>query len=163
MPDSLIDQILRAISDVASLYHRLVLVVGPSASGKTSALQALAERTGTPRINLNLELSRRLMDLTARQRTLQLPSIFSDVLAAVPGDILLLDNIEILFDTALQQNPLHHFQTASRNRTVVVAWNGTVVRDDRDKASLTYATPDHPEYRRYPATDLTLVESIGTA
>jgi hypothetical protein len=163
MPDSLADQILRAIENVQGLYHRLVLLVGPPATGKTVALRTVADQIGAPRINLNLELSRRLMDLTALQRALQLLSIFSDVLAAVPGDILLLDNIEILFDTALQQNPLQHFQAASRNRTVVVAWNGTVVRDDRGKASLTYATPDHPEYRRYPATDLTLVESPGTA
>jgi SAM-dependent methyltransferase len=151
------------MTEVAGLYHRLVIVVGHFGSGKTAALQAVAERTGAPRINLNLELSRRLMDLTARQRALQLPALLNDILAAVPGDILLLDNIEILFDTALQQNPLHHFQAASRNRTVVVAWNGTVVRDDRGKVSLTYATPDHPEYRRYPATDLMLVESPGTA
>ncbi len=33
----------------------------------------------------------------------------------------------------------------SRNQTVVAAWNGTIV-----DYSLTYAVPDHPEYRRYP-------------
>jgi hypothetical protein len=162
MPQSLTDQILRAVEAVAGLYHRLVIIVGPTASGKTAALQKVAERAAAPRINLNLELSRRLMDLTARQRALQLPATLNDVLAAVPGEILLLDNIEILFDTALHQNPLHHFQTISRNRTVVVAWTGAIVQDDRGQAFLTYATPGHPEYRRYPAADLTLVESPGT-
>lgn len=159
MPESIPDQILRAIETVAGLYHRLVIVVGGPATKKTGALQAVAERTGVPRINLNLELSRRLMDLTARQRTLQLPALLNDIIAAAPGDVLLLDNIEILFDPALQQYPLSHLQAVSRNRTIVAAWNGAVVRDDRGQPSLTYAVPGHPEYRRYPAADLVLIAS----
>lgn len=155
-------QILRAIETVAGLYHRLVLLVGPPATGKTAALQAVSKRTGSHRINLNLELSKRLMDLTARQRTLQIQVLLDDVIAAAPGDIVLLDNIEILFDPALQQDPLRHFQSISRNRTVVVAWPGAVRRDDRGQASLIYAAPGHPEYRRYPAADLVLIESSAT-
>jgi len=162
MPDSVPDQILRAIETVAGLYHRLVIVVGGPATGKTAAVQAVAERAGAPRINLNLELSRRLMDLTARQRALLLPALLDDIIAAVPGDIILLDNIEILFDPALQQDPLRHFQAISRNRTVVVAWPGAVPRDDRGQVSLIYAAPGHPEYRHYPVADLVLIESLAT-
>ena len=159
MPESVPDQTLRAIETVAGLYHRLVIVVGGPSTGKTGALQTVAERTGVPRINLNLELSRRLMDLTARQRTLRLPALLNDIIAAVPGDMLLLDNIEILFDSALQQDPLIQLQAVSRNHTVVAAWNGAVARDQRGHASLTFAVPGHPEYRRYPAVDLVLIES----
>ena len=162
MPESVPDQILRAIETVAGLYHRLVIVVGGPATGKTAALQAVSERVGATRINLNLELSRRLMDLTARQRTLHLPALLNDIIAAVPGDMLLLDNIEILFDTALQQDPLSRLQAVSRNHTVVAAWNGAVARDERGHASLTYAVPSHPEYRRYPASNLVLIESSAT-
>ena len=61
MPDSVPDQILRAIETVAGLYYRLVLLVGSPATGKTAALQAVVERIGAPRINLNLELSQHLM------------------------------------------------------------------------------------------------------
>ncbi len=162
MPESVPDQILRAIETVADQYHRLVLVVGGPATGKTGALQAVATRTGATRINLSLELSRHLMDLSARQRAIRFPALFSEILAAIPNDTLLLDNIEILFDPALQQDPLHHFQAVSRNRTVVVAWPGAIRRDDREQASLIYAMPGHPEYRRYPAADLVLVESSVT-
>lgn len=162
MPESVPDQILRAIETVAGLYHRLVIVVGDPAAGKTAALQAVAGRTGVPRINLNLELSRRLMDLTARQRTLQLPALLDDIIAAALGDMLLLDNIEILFDTALQQDPLSRLQAVSRSHTVVAAWNGAVTRDDRGQPSLIYAAPGHPEYRHYPAADLVLIESSAT-
>ena len=163
MPGSLVEQVLRAIENAQGLYHRLALLVGSPGTGKTVALLAVAEQIRAPRINLNLELSRRLMGLTARQRVLRLPAVLTEVLAAVTGDILLLDNIEMLFDAALQQDPLRHFQAASRNRTVVVAWPGAVARDDRGQASLTYAAPGHSEYRRYPAADLVVVESLAVA
>lgn len=158
MPESISEQIVRRIAEVAGLYHRLVIMVGPPGAGKTAVLHEVAVRIGSTRINLNLELSRRLMSLTERQRSLRLPALLDEILHTAPGDVVLLDNVEILFDVALKQDPLRCLQGLSRNRTVVVAWNGTVARDDRGHASLTYAVSDHPEYRRYPATDLVLVE-----
>lgn len=62
--------------------------------------------------------------------------------------MILLDNIEVIFDIGLKQDPLRLLQGLSRNKTVVAAWNGTIVHD-----SLTYAAPDYPEYRRYPMLD----------
>ena len=66
--------------------------------------------------------------------------------------MILLDNIEVIFDISLQQDPLRLLQGLSRNKTVVAAWNGTIVED-----SLTYAAPGHPEYRRYPMRDFLVV------
>ncbi len=39
MPEILAGQLLRKISEARELYHRLILVVGPVGSDKTSALQ----------------------------------------------------------------------------------------------------------------------------
>jgi len=39
MAEPLADQVLRKISEARELYHRLILMVGPTGSGKTSALQ----------------------------------------------------------------------------------------------------------------------------
>jgi len=52
----MVDQILRKIDEVRELYHRLVLVVGPPGSGKTSALLRVSTITYAPRVNVNLEL-----------------------------------------------------------------------------------------------------------
>ena len=148
----LVDQILEKIPHVTGLYHRLVLVVAPSGGGKTAVLQEVARRVGLPLVSLNLELSRRLLDLTPRQRILQVRDLVEAILEETDGEIVLLDNIEMLFDASLKQDPLRLLQSVSRNRTVVAAWNGAL-----DEGYLTYATPDHPEYRRYPAHDLMLV------
>jgi hypothetical protein len=47
-------------------YYRLVLVVGPARAGKTLALNDLSKRRGWPRLNVNLLLSEKLLDLTQR-------------------------------------------------------------------------------------------------
>ena len=133
------------------------MVVAPSGAGKTPALRDVVEHAGYPLVNLNLELSRRLLDLTERQRCLQVPSLLDEIVQAEPGDVILLDNIEILFDVQLKQDPLRCLQGLSRNRTVVAAWNGTCAAGEGRNSMLTYAEPDHPEYRRYPAADLLIV------
>ncbi len=157
MGQPLPDQIIRKIDEVSGLYHRLVIVAAPSGAGKTAALQEVAERAGYQRVNVNLELSRRLLDLTQRQRSLQMARLLSDIAGEAPGEVVLLDNVEILFDVDLNQDPLRCLQSLSRNRTVVVAWNGTITSDDPSHAFLAYATPDHREYRRYPASDLVVL------
>jgi len=152
MVESLAEQVMARISQTAELYHRLIILVAPAGAGKTTALQNIHERTGAPMINVNLELSRRMLELSERQRALQLPRIFSEIVNASGGDVVLLDNIELLFDVSLKQDPLRLLQGLSRNKTLVVAWNGSVYN-----GHLTYAMPEHPEYRRYVIRDLLIV------
>jgi hypothetical protein len=122
--DPLSDQIIAKIGQAVELYHRLILVIAPSGVGKTNALQEVQKRTSTPLINVNLELSRRMLDLTERQRALQLPRLLGDIVASASGEAVLLDNIEILFDPSLKQDPLRLLQGLSRNKTIIAAWNG---------------------------------------
>ena len=149
MAESLADKIMRKVKHAAELYHRLMLVVAPAGAGKTTALQGVRDRTGAPLVNVNLELSRRMLDLTERQRALQLPRLLREIVGNGDNEMILLDNIEVIFDVSLKQDPLRLLQGVSRNKTVVAAWNGTIVDD-----SLTYATPAHSEYRRYPMHDI---------
>ncbi len=98
-----------------------------------------------------------MLELTERQRALQLPRLLSEMVNAAHGDVILLDNIEVLFDVSLKQDPLRLLQGLSRKKTVVAAWSGSI---DGDR--IVYATPDHPEFRRYPIRDF-LVVSPQTA
>lgn len=148
MAEPLADQILSKIKQAADFYHRLVLVVAPAGAGKTAALKDIRDRISASLVNINLELSRRMLDLTERQRALQLPQILQEILNMGNSETILLDNIEIIFDVGLKQDPLRLLQGLSRNKMVIAAWNGTIVED-----SLTYAVPGHPEYRRYPIHD----------
>ena len=152
--DSLADQIVGKIDQAAALYYRLVLVVGPSGAGKTPALRAVSDRTGVPVTNVSLELSRRMLDLTARQRTLRLPHLLQEIVQNVvePQATALLDNTEVLFCADLEQDPLRLLQGLSRNRTVVAAWNGTIA-----DGLLRYATAGHAEHNHYRMSEFLAV------
>jgi len=99
-----------------------------------------------------------MLDLTERQRTLQLPRLLAEILTLSTTEVILLDNIEILFDVSLKQDPLRLLQGLSRNKTLVVAWSGSI-----NKGHMIYATPDHPEYRRYPIQDFLIVKPEAVA
>ena len=158
MAEPLADRIIQRIGQAAELYHRLVMLVAPAGMGKTAALQNVHERTAAPLVNVNLELSRRMLDLTERQRALQLPRLLAEIVGASAAGVILLDNIEVLFDVSLKQDPLRLLQGLSRNKTVVAAWGGSI-----DGEHMVYATPDHPEYRRYPLRDFLLVNPEAVA
>lgn len=148
MAEPLTDQVMRKLKESAALYYRLTLVVAPAGSGKTTALQAVGAQAGAPLINVNLELSRRMLELTERQRALQTARLLDEIAIQSGGDVILLDNLEILFDVNLKLDPLRLLQGLSRNRTVVAAWPGSI-----EHGQMAYAVPGHSEYRRYPVRD----------
>ena len=155
MVKPLADQIMGKISGVAKLYYRLILVIAPAAAGKTTSLRDVRDRTGAPLVNVNLELSRRMLELTERQRSLQVLGHLREIVANCSGEMILLDNIEVIFDVTLKQDPLRLLQGLSRNKTIVAAWNGTIVDN-----SLIYGVPTHPEYRRYPIQDFLVASEV---
>ncbi|HOC39686.1 MAG TPA: BREX-3 system P-loop-containing protein BrxF [Thermodesulfobacteriota bacterium] len=152
MTDTLSDLIASKIQQVRESYHRLVLLVAPSGSGKTAILRDVSAKTGTPLVNLNLELSQGMLELTKRQRILQFPRLLDGIVKNAPGDVVLLDNTEIIFDTSLKQDPLRSLQRVSRNKTIFASWNGLIEGD-----YLVHAVPGHPEYRSYTARELVIV------
>jgi|ERR1017187_4752321 hypothetical protein len=149
---SAVDQIRERLFGIADIYNRLVLLVGHSGSGRTAAIRSLADVEKVPVLNVGAEISRRLLDLTERQRVLRLPKLLEEAVAAFPSDIALLDNTEVLFNPVLKQDPLRLLQSLSRDRTIVASWLGDV-----DSGHLTYAVPEHPEFRRYSSADLLTV------
>ena len=158
MARPLSERVIQEIGEAGSLYHRLVLVVGAAGTGKTAALREVAERIGAPLVNVNLELSRSMLGLTERQRPLQVRRLLEGVVAEGGSGVVLLDNIEILFDAALRQHPLRLLQDLSRSRTVAAAWNGSV-----EDGHVRYAAPGRPEHRRYPLDGVRAVRAEALA
>lgn len=158
MAEPLANQIISKVERAVELYNRILLVVALAGAGKTAAFRDVRDRIGAPLVNINLELTRQMLELTRRQRALQLPRLLSEIVGNYKGEIILLDNLEIIFDVGLQQDPLRLLQGLSRNKTVVAAWNGIITNND-----LIYAVPGHPEYKRYPVHDLLVVSPEGTS
>ena len=93
-----------------------------------------------------------MLDLTERQRRIRIPNLLGGIVFEATSSVVLLYNIELLFDIALHQDPLGLLTRISRRRTVVATWSGSMEGDH-----IVYAEPGHPEYRRYPVEDLLIV------
>ncbi len=157
MTEPIHDKIKRSLQAAEGLYYRLVLLVGETGSGKTGVLRDVADNFGTSIININLALSSELLELTTKQRSLRLPEILSQITDKSLSPVIL-DNLEILFDKDLKQDPLRLLHSISRNRATVASWNGTFIG-----GRLLYAQTGHPEYRSYDSVDALLVCMDGTA
>ena len=146
-------EVEECLSRLVSAYYRIVLVVGPSGSGKTALLKQLCEAKRLALVNLGLELSRRLLGLTRRQRRLQAADLVADILDGPSGSALLVDDTEIIFEPSLKLNPLGLLQTVSRRRSLIWSCPGSL-----DGGQLVYAYPGHPEYYRIPVGEFQVVE-----
>jgi len=154
MASGIEDEIKDVLPKTQDTYYKLILAVGSARAGKTAALTELAAQHKWPRVNVNLCLSEKLLELTHRQRAVRVAGILDDTLRDEHSKVVLLDNIELLFATELAQDPLKLLQSLSRNRTIVAAWPGNF-----DGAALTYAEPGHPEARRYPTPQAVIVRA----
>ena len=154
MGSALSSQIQEVLPRTMDAYYKLILAVGPARTGKTAALSDLAAQHDWPRLNVNLHLSEKLLDLTRRQRAVRVAGILDDIIRDEASGVILLDNIELLFARELAQDPLRLLQSLSRHRTIIAAWPGNF-----DGASLTYAEPGHPEARRYPMPQAVIIRA----
>lgn len=147
-----IDELLQIMPSAQTAYYRLILLIGTHSPGKTNAMDVISETLGVPMINVGLELSSRLLELTTKQRALRLPEVLAEAVGSGSHPVIL-DNTEILFDKNLHQDPLRLLQGVARNRLILASWTGHI-----DGGKLLYAEPGHDEYRQYPVNDFFAVE-----
>ncbi len=136
------------ISKAELSYYKLIIVVGKSGSGKTSLLRRISKELHFPLISLGLELSRRLLNLTNKQRKLMAAEIIEEILDKQDSPILVIDNTEVIFDPNLKLNPLGLLKNISRNRLLIWSWNG-----EQNGDQLIYSYAGHPEYHRISSNE----------
>lgn len=143
-------------TEISALHSKLILLVGAPHTGKTALLSAFAGRLEASTLNVGSELGRRLAAIPQRQRHLQAGSALRELADNhAKGDLLLMDNIELLFDTTLQLNPLDLLKRHAHSRRVVAVWPGEL-RDGR----LAYADMGHSEHRDYATDGVVALEML---
>ena len=155
MSPQLSHRIAEQVPAASTQYHRLILVVGPPRTGKTTALRELAEAHSWPLVSVNLSLSDALMEFTSRHRKLKAPELLGQISKEQDAKVIILDNTEILFDPELRLDPLRLLQGISRHRTVIAAWSGELRGE-----YLTFADTAHPEFKRYRQPGAIIVTTL---
>ena len=144
----------RLTTEVADLNSKLILLVGPSRSGKTKLLRDLGTKLHIEPLNLGLRLGRRLAATSKGERGFSASELLREIADQDgPADLLLLDNLELLFEPTLKLNPLDLVKRLAHSKRVVAVWPGEL-RGDR----LTYADINHPEHRDYSRDGVVVLE-----
>jgi len=150
----LIAKLERLIGEIGDLNSKLILLVGPSRSGKTKLLRELGGKLNIEPLNVGLELGRRLAATPNNKRGFSAGELLREIAdQEQTGDLLLLDNLELLFEKGLQINPLDLVKRVAHSKRVVAVWPGEL-RGDR----LIYADMGHPEHRDYSREGVVVLE-----
>jgi len=138
----------RYVDQLGELHTKLIVLTGSRGSGKTKLLQELGAKLGVQPLNVNLELGRRLSATQHAARGFSAGQLLRDIAdkERKEDDLLLLDNLELLFERGLQINPLDLIKRLAHSKRVVAVWPGEL-RGNR----LYYAEMTHSEYRDYDA------------
>lgn len=144
----------RLIGEIGDLNSKLILLVGPSRSGKTQLLRQLGTKLNIEPLNVGLDLGRRLAATPNKKRGFSAGELLREIADKErTGDPLLLDNLELLFEPGLQINPLDLIKRLAHSKRLVAVWPGEL-RGDR----LVYADMSHPEYRNYSRDGVVVLE-----
>lgn len=141
----MIEKLDRLVEDISGLNSKLILLTGPPRSGKSNLLGQLAERRQARILSIGAALGRELLTVPRTRRYLHAADQLKELADRSDSrGLLLLDNIEILFDRTLQLSPLDLLKRHARARRVVAVWPGEL-----QEGRLSYATSGHPEHQDY--------------
>lgn len=136
----------------SDFYNPCLLLVHPVIGRLESATRDLLDGYGWPRLSVGRGLAAGLLSEQAAQRAyLAREWVVAAIGAAAPGPLLLTE-VDLLFEPALQLDVLTLLRQASRTTRLVVAWPGTF-----ENGTLAYAVPEHRHYRTWPRPEVSIV------
>lgn len=150
--------LITALQTVQSDRHKLVILLGKFGSGKTAILKQTAIEIDGVYLNLNLELSERLLSIPISHY--RDGTTVHQVIDELCDEIskgkrpLLVDNLELLFSPELGKiNPIDTFKRISRERPVAIA-----LPAHRQGTLAIYGSSGHDDYFTMPLEEYTVIE-----
>jgi hypothetical protein len=139
----MIEKLDNLVDDICGLNSKLVLLTGSPQAGKSELLRHLSARRLTKVCHVGAVFGQRLLSIPSTRRHLQAADLLRDLANEYSSHgLLLMDNIELLFDRTLRLSPVDLLKRLSHARCVVAAWPGEQSGD-----RLIYASTGHPEHQ----------------
>jgi hypothetical protein len=149
-----LENLIRQFEDFPELYrHRLIVLVQGVKQDDQFSLKSFALDNGYQYINVNLELSKQLLEIPQHRHPLKAFRLLSDEIVgrSLPSPAVL-EHIEILFEPELEIGPVDCLLQIARHRIVLARWKGTL-----EDGKLAYAEPGHPEYCLHSTEDIQVI------
>ena len=149
----IIQRIVETVRDGQKSAERLVLLVGRPGSGKSKMLRELSTIRGWQYVNCRTFLTEELLEMVPKVRAQEASGIINKALEALKAEVIVLDDMQVLFAPVLQVDPLQLLKQLGRKFTIVAAWPGAF-----DGTSLSMAATGQPEPKVYDAKGLTIIQ-----
>ena len=158
MKSAITGELITAIQAVQADRHKLIILLGKFGAGKTAILKQTADDVVGKYLNLNMELSEKLLGIPTSQYLdgTTVHAIIDQLCedASPHQEPLFVDNLEILFSPELGKiNPIDTFKRISRERPVVIALPAY-----RQGSSAIYSTSGHEDYVVMPLEEYIVIE-----
>ncbi|WP_434567662.1 BREX-3 system P-loop-containing protein BrxF [Vibrio chagasii] len=131
---------------------KLVLVVIPEDYRREIEGEILNNCIGF--VNLSKELARKLVSLSIRERVRRLEAEV-DKISNDCGSSVWLTKLDVLFEPALDNDPMRLLKGIAKSKTVVAIWPGEIT-----ETSVVYSKPGKPDYKTYPLKELNDIQVI---
>lgn len=124
--------------------HSFILIVGEDVQSLKRIREKLAGDSDYTLFDVGSTLSAELLHIPARHRSFRTSRWLADKIRFADGDVLVLENNDLLFEPSLGLDPLALFVRYSRTKRIIVLWPGIY-----DGNILSYAVPEHEHYRKW--------------
>jgi hypothetical protein len=148
-----IQMVVDYVQELKDKQERLVLIVGRPGSGKSKIMRELGLNRGWRYVDCRELVTDELLELVPKARPKEAPHIMDRLLERERADVILLDNIQVLFTPILNLDPLELLRQLSRKHAIVAAWPGEYA-----DGKLAYMEAGLPEPKRHAAAELKGVE-----
>ncbi|MCY8752954.1 BREX-3 system P-loop-containing protein BrxF [Bacillus inaquosorum] len=145
-----LEQIENSISVVSERYFKQIFVYDYI---NGNSVKQFAETHSLPYINVNIEISRLLQDISVSRRSFRITEVFQQLIDKHHDDVICLDYYELLFDNSLEIDPMILIKNNSRYKTLIISWRGKIIGD-----TLIHAEPGHPEYKKFIVQDAIIIK-----
>lgn len=147
------ERLLKAIKSASNDHFKLIIISGGFKSGKTHLLKKLAIDFEYLYLNLNLLLSKKLLQINEDSYVTQSQDVIKEIFDDLNDKIILVDNIELLFSKEVASlNPVEVFKNLARDKLIIMSLPGKLKGD-----KIEYSTLDRIDYKLMDVSGLTVI------